>query len=79
MSELTKAHIKFLKEIGTITKSETNDFHNSKYASLEGVLSVVIPVLIKNEIVLLQYCKRKDIKESWVFVLIRNINLKLIQ
>lgn len=50
MSELTKAHIKFLKEIGTITKSETNDFHNSKYASLEGVLSVVIPVLIKNDL-----------------------------
>ena len=50
MSELTKAHIKFLKEIGTITKGETNDFHHSKYASLEGVLGVVNPVLTKNDL-----------------------------
>lgn len=44
-SELTKAHAKFIKTVGTIQETENNDFHHSKYASLEGVLSVVNPVL----------------------------------
>ena len=46
--ELTKAHAAFLKQVGTIQEAETNDFHHSKYASLEGVLAVVNPVLIAN-------------------------------
>ena len=47
-SELTKAHCKFIQEIGTIEQKGNNPFHNSKYATLEGVLSVVNPVLAAN-------------------------------
>ena len=48
MSELTKAHIKFLQDIKTIEEKETNPFHKSKYASLEGALSAILPCLTKN-------------------------------
>jgi hypothetical protein len=45
-SKLTEAHAAFIKEVGTIQEAETNEFHKSKYASLEGVLAVVNPVLV---------------------------------
>ena len=48
MSELTKAHIKFLQDIKTIEEKETNPFHKSKYASLQGALTAILPSLTKN-------------------------------
>ena len=48
MSELTKAHIKFLQDIKTIEEKEINPFHKSKYASLEGALAAILPCLTKN-------------------------------
>ena len=47
-SELTKAHCSFIKQIGKIEETGNNPFHNSSYATLEGVLSVVNPVLAAN-------------------------------
>ena len=49
-SELTKAHCLFLKQIGKIEETETNPFHKSQYASLEGILAVVNPVLAANNL-----------------------------
>ena len=46
--ELTKAHCSFIKQIGKIEETGNNPFHNSSYATLEGVLSVVNPVLAAN-------------------------------
>jgi len=46
--ELTKAHCQFLLQIGKIEEKGVNPFHNSNYATLEGVLSVVNPVLAAN-------------------------------
>ena len=46
--ELTKAHCQFLLQIGKIEEKGVNPFHKSNYATLEGVLSVVNPVLAAN-------------------------------
>jgi hypothetical protein len=46
--ELTKAHCQFLDQIGKIEEKGVNPFHKSNYATLEGVLSVVNPVLAAN-------------------------------
>ena len=48
-SGLTLAHCKFLEQIGKIQETESNSFFKgSKYANLQGVLSVVNPVLADN-------------------------------
>lgn len=52
--ELTKAHNKFIQDVGTIEQKEENAFHNSKYASLEGVLSIVNPALARNGLSIFQ-------------------------
>ena len=46
--ELTKAHCQFLLQIGKIEEKGVNPFHKSNYATVEGVLSVVNPVLAAN-------------------------------
>ena len=52
MSELTKALVKFHKEVGTIHKNA--DAQYGKFADLANVLSTVIPPLANNGLVLTQ-------------------------
>lgn len=52
MSELTKALVKFHKEVGTIHKNATAQY--GKFADLANVLSTVIPPLANNGLVLTQ-------------------------
>ena len=54
MENIAKALIKAQSEMGTATKDSVNPFFRSKYADLNAIREVVIPVLNKHKIVVLQ-------------------------
>lgn len=56
-AEFAKAILKVRQEIEPILKNSTNPFLKNKYANIEAVIDAVIPVALKNGIVVLQ--------ESW--------------
>jgi len=60
LGELTKAHIAFIQQIGKIEEKGNNPFHQSKYATLEGVLGAVNPVLAANGLVVSQTFDHED-------------------
>ena len=60
VGELTKAHIAFIQQIGKIEEKGNNPFHQSKYATLEGVLGAVNPVLAANGLVVSQTFDHED-------------------
>lgn len=54
MKNITQALLKAQKEFPLIKKEDSNPFFKSKYAGLPSVLEVVLPILIKNELLLTQ-------------------------
>jgi len=54
MKELLIALSKVKKEVGKLSKTETNPFFKSKYFDINGLIEQVEPLLEKNGLVLLQ-------------------------
>lgn len=48
MKEISKALLAFQKEMPSVKKGDDNPFFKSKYASLDSILPVVIPMLTKH-------------------------------
>jgi hypothetical protein len=58
--EMVKALIGFQKDIGSIKKTKSNPFFNSKYADLASILEIIRPALEKNGLAIAQQCKVID-------------------
>ena len=54
MKELLKALAEVKKEVGTLSKTETNPFFKSKYFDINSLIQQVEPLLEKNNLLLLQ-------------------------
>jgi len=54
MKELLTALSKVKKEVGTLSKTETNPFFKSKYFDINSLIQQVEPLLEKNGLILLQ-------------------------
>lgn len=67
--EIYKKIFEAKKEIGTIVKDSKNPFFKSNYLSLNGLIESIEPLLLKNDLVLLQ-----PIKEGLVCTQIVDIN-----
>ena len=54
MKELLKALANVKKEVGTLSKTETNPFFKSKYFDINSLIQQIEPLLEKNNLLLLQ-------------------------
>lgn len=72
ISEISKALLLAQKEMGNAVKDSKNPFFKSKYADLNAVREVSIPVLNKHEIVVLQPTTMVDNKSFVVTTLLHS-------
>ena len=74
MKELLKALANVKKEVGTLSKTETNPFFKSKYFDINSLIQQIEPLLEKNNLLLLQPIENNKVKsviyevESGTFV-----------
>ena len=74
MKELLKALANVKKEVGTLSKTETNPFFKSKYFDINSLIQQIEPLLEKNNLLLLQPIENNKVKsviyevESGLFV-----------
>lgn len=54
-TELSKALLEAQKEFPAIKKESDNPYFNSKYASLDNILSVILPILHKHGLIVTQF------------------------
>ena len=74
MKELLKALANVKKEVGKLSKTETNPFFKSKYFDINSLIQQIEPLLEKNNLLLLQPIENNKVKsviyevESGTFV-----------
>lgn len=62
MKELLTALLKVKKEVGTLSKTETNPFFKSKYFDINSLVGQIEPLLEKNGLLLLQPIENGSVK-----------------
>lgn len=62
MKELLKALANVKKEVGTLSKTETNPFFKSKYFDINSLIQQIEPLLEKNNLLLLQPIENNKVK-----------------
>lgn len=62
MQELLKALANVKKEVGKLSKTETNPFYKSKYFDINSLIEQVEPLLEKNGLLLLQPIINNEVK-----------------
>jgi hypothetical protein len=62
MKELLKALANVKKEVGKLSKTETNPFYKSKYFDINSLIEQVEPLLEKNGLLLLQPIVNNEVK-----------------
>jgi hypothetical protein len=62
MKELLKALANVKKEVGKLSKTETNPFYKSKYFDINSLIEQVDPLLDKNGLLLLQPIINNEVK-----------------
>lgn len=62
MKDLLKALANVKKEVGTLSKTETNPFYKSKYFDINSLIQQVEPLLDKNGLLLLQPIVNNEVK-----------------
>jgi len=62
MKELLKALANVKKEVGTLSKTETNPFFKSKYFDINSLIQQIEPLLEKNGLLLLQPIENNKVK-----------------
>ena len=62
MKELLKALANVKKEVGKLSKTETNPFFKSKYFDINSLIEQVEPLLEKNGLLLLQPIINNEVK-----------------
>ena len=62
MKELLKALANVKKEVGKLSKTETNPFYKSKYFDINSLIEQVEPLLEKNGLLLLQPIINNEVK-----------------
>ena len=62
MQELLKALANVKKEVGKLSKTETNPFYKSKYFDINSLIEQVEPLLEKNGLLLLQPIVNNEVK-----------------
>jgi hypothetical protein len=61
-TEITKALLEAQKEFPAIKKEAENPYFNSKYASLDNILSVVLPILHKHGLFVSQFPMNEELR-----------------
>lgn len=64
MKELLKALANVKKEVGTLSKTETNPFFRSKYFDINSLIQQIEPLLEKNNLLLLQPIIENKVKSA---------------
>ena len=62
MKELLKALANVKKEVGKLSKTETNPFFKSKYFDINSLIQQIEPLLEKNNLLLLQPIENNKVK-----------------
>ena len=62
MKDLLKALAEVKKEVGTLSKTETNPFFKSKYFDINSLIQQVEPLLEKNGLLLLQPIENNKVR-----------------
>jgi hypothetical protein len=62
MKELLKALANVKKEVGVLSKTETNPFFKSKYFDINSLIQQIEPLLEKNNLLLLQPIENNKVK-----------------
>lgn len=62
MKELLKAIANVKKEVGVLSKTETNPFFKSKYFDINSLIQQIEPLLEKNNLLLLQPIENNKVK-----------------
>jgi hypothetical protein len=62
MTDLLKALAEVKKEVGTLSKTETNPFFKSKYFDINSLIQQVDPLLEKNNLLLLQPIENNKVR-----------------
>jgi hypothetical protein len=62
MKEILKALLEVKKEVGTLSKTETNPFFKSKYFDINSLIQQVEPLLEKNGLLLLQPIENNKVR-----------------
>ena len=64
MKELLSALANVKKEVGTLSKTETNPFFKSKYFDINSLIQQIEPLLEKNNLLLLQPIKDNKVRSA---------------
>ena len=72
ITRIAGALSKFQGEVTDVPKTKTNSFMKNKYADLQGVLEIVRPLLLKNELTIIQTPSTKDEKVKLTTLLVHS-------